>query len=197
MAKTAATGFTYFGSLTGSSATPIPEEIRAGDTQTIRIGDLVRVNTSGVVVACASGAVPAGVCVGLVDQNGINVLGQGVTNNTGATLSGDDTVTTASDNSSRVNYVKVQVVIDVVGDILWLNDADATLAQTNLFQMFDVASGRQVTVGGSEANGQVQLMRLDPEATGGATADASKGLFRISENQFGLGIDSATAKNAA
>ena len=197
MAYTAATGFRYYGSLSGNSATPIPELIRCGASQTLRIGDLVRVNTSGVVVACASGAVPAGVCVGLVDENGINVLGQGVPNDTGATLTGDDTVTTASDNDSRTHYIKAEVIIDVAGDILWLNDADASLSQTYLFQMFDVASGRQVTVGGSDANGQVQLMRLDPDATGGQTADASKGLFRIAENQFGLGIDSATAKNAA
>lgn len=197
MAYTAATGFRYYGSISGMTTTPVPMLIRAGNSQTIRIGDLVRINTSGLVVACATGEVVGGVCTGLTDQNGVNVLGQGITNDTGATLTGDDTVTTASTNSSRANYVQVEVIMDVVGDILWLNDADSDLAQTNLFQFFDVASGRQVTVGGSDANGQVQLIRLDPEATGGATANASKGLFRINENQFSGGIDSATAKNAA
>lgn len=198
MARTANTGFYYYGSLSGNSATPIPELIRCGDSQTIRIGDLVRINTSGMVVPCATGEVVGGVCVGLTDENGINVLGQGVTNDTGSTLTGDDTVATASDNTTRANYVKAEVILDVAGDILWLNKADAALTATRLFQMFDVASGRQVTVsGGSDANGQVQLIRLDPDATGGKTADTTMGLFRINENQFGRAIDSATAKNAA
>ena len=198
MALSASTGFRYFGSISGYTPTPVPMLIRVGNTQTIRIGDLVRINTSGNVVACASGAVVGGVCMGLTDENGINVLGQGITNDTGATLTGDDTVTTASDNSSRTHYVQVAVAIDVSGDVLWFNDADGTVAQANLFMFYDVDSGRQVTVGSaSDANGQVQLMRLDPEATGGATADVSRGLFRINENQFSRGIDSATAKNAA
>lgn len=150
------------------------------------------------MVACATGEVVGGVCVGLTDENGINILGQGVANDTGSTLTGDDTVASSSTNTTRANYVKAAVVLDVQGDILWLNDADGDLAQTRLFQMFDVDSGRQVTLSsGSDANGQVQLIRLDPQATGGATADASKGLFRINENQFSMGIDSATAKNAA
>lgn len=198
MAYTASTGFRYYGSISGMTTTPVPMLIRVGNSQTIRIGDLVRVNTGGFVVACATGEVVGGVCVGLTDENGINVLGQGITNDTGSTLTGDDTVATSATNQTRANYVQAAVIMDVVGDVLWLNDADADLAQSNLFQFFDVASGRQVTQGSaSDANGQVQLVRLDPEATGGATANASKGLFRINENQFSRGVDSATAKNAA
>ena len=67
-------------------------------------------------------------------------------------------------------------------------------AQTNLYQMFDVANGNQVTQSGaSDSNGQVQLMKIDPDED----ADVSKGLFRIHENQFGMGIDTGTAKVAA
>lgn len=197
MAQTAQTGFRYYGTLNSNTAEPLPELIRAGNSQTIRIGDLVRVNTSGVVVACATGEVVGGVCVGLVNADGINLFTPGLTGS-GATLTGDDTITTASDNSSRANYVKVEVILDPAGQILWKNKADSAVAQTNLFQMFDVASGRQVTVGSaSDANGQVQLVRLDPDATGGAAADTSMGLYRINENMFSRGIDSATAKLAA
>lgn len=198
MAYPANTGFRYFGSLSGQTTTPVPELIRVGNSATIRIGDLVRVNNAGHVVACATGEVVGGVVTALTDENGINVLGQGVPNDTGSTLTDDSTLTTSSTNTTRANYVKAAVILDPSADILWLNKADAALAQTNLFQFFDVASGRQVTVGGaSDANGQVQLIRLDPQTTGGAAADTTKGLFIIAENQFGKGIDSATAKNAA
>lgn len=198
MAYTANTGFRYYGSISGMTTTPVPMLIRVANSSTIRLGDLVRINTGGFVVPCATGEVVGGVCVQLTDENGVNILGQGITNDTGSTLTGDDTVATSSSNQTRANYVQAAVVMDVCGDILWLNKADAALTATNRFQFFDVASGRQVTVGGaSDANGQVQLMRLDPEATGGAAADTTKGLFRINENQFSMGIDSATAKNAA
>jgi hypothetical protein len=172
--------------------------IKVANSTTIRIGDLVRVNTGGFVVPAATGEVVAGVCTGFVDENGKNILGQGLTNTTGHTPTGDDTVATASNNQTRASFVQAQVVIDVSGQILWKNKADSALAQTNLFQFFDVASGRQVTVGSAgDANGQVQLIQLDPDATGGASADTTMGLFRLNETQFNAGVDTATAKIAA
>lgn len=199
MAYSASTGFRYFRSLSGQGEMPTPLRIRVANSTTLRIGDAVRVNTSGFVVRAAAGNPIGGVCLGLVDNNGINVLGQGYGTGTGATLTSDDTLTTASTNQTKAVAVFAEVAVDVSGDMLWLNDADSDLAQTNLFQFFDSdASGQQITVSSaSDANGQWQLMELDPEASGGATANASKGLFRIAENQFGLGIDTGTAKNAA
>lgn len=194
MAYTAATGFRFRKSLSGLEHPSTMDVILAGSA-TVKIGDLVRVNTSGLLVRCETGEVPAGVLVGIVDKNGINVFSPRASGTTGATLTPDDQVATASTNATdATKYLKGQVVMDPAGDCLWYNDSDNTLAQTNLFQMFDVANGNQVTVGSAgEANGQVQLIEIDPDGDG----DASKGLFRINENQFSAGIDSATAKNAA
>lgn len=199
MAKTANTGFSYYRSLDANASDPLPTPILMANSITLRIGDAVRVNTSGLIVTAGVGNAVGGIVVGFVDNNGINVLGFGVNNTTGCTIVGDDTVTTSSSNSTRASAVFAQVILDVAGDILWLNKTDGALAQTNLFQMFDCdANSRQITTGGaSDANGQFQLMVFDPESTGGAAADTTKGLFRINENQFGLAIDSATAKVAA
>ena len=197
MAYTAGTGFRYFKSLSGNTAAPTPIPIRIANSTTLRIGDAVRVNTSGLLVTGAAGEVLAGVLVGFVDENGINPFSLGY-NRAGVTRTGDDTLATSSTNSTRADFIKGEVIIDPQGDILWLNDADGALAQTNLFQFFDNdANGRQVAVGGSDSNGQWQLMMLDPEATGGAAADTSKGAFRINENQFNSGVDTGTAKIAA
>jgi len=195
MAYTAATGFRYRKSLNANAPDPIPTRIRVANSATLRIGDLCRVNTSGFVVTAGAGNPVGGVVVGLTDENGINVLGFGINNNTGATLTGDDTVVTASDNQTKAHYVMAEVIIDVSGQILWYNDADGSLAQTNLFQFFDCdANSRQVASGTAlDTNGQLQLMQIDPDED----ADASKGLFRICENQYGLGIDTGTAKVAA
>lgn len=196
MAKTANKGFFFREGLNGLEHVGNLEVIIAGSA-TVTIGDLVRVNNAGLLVTCAAGEAVAGVLTGIVTKDGVSAFSPRAesTSIAGATITGDDTITTASDNASNAaKNLKGQIIPDVSGQILFYNDADNTLAQTNLFQMFDVANGDQVTVGGaSDSNGQVQLMAIDPDGDG----DVSKGLFRIAENQYGIGIDSATAKVAA
>lgn len=194
MAKTASTGFDFRKSLSGTEHVATLDIILAGSA-TVKVGDLVRVNTSGYLVRAATGEVVLGVLTGIVDQNGISVFSPRATGTTGATLTPDDQVATSSTNASdATRNIKGRVRIDVAGVELYYNDADGDLAQTNLFQFFDVANGNQVTqASAGDANGQVQLIQIDPDGDG----DASKGLFRINENQFSMGIDSATAKNAA
>lgn len=193
MAKTAATGFTFRKSLVGlEHAAPV--QILLAGSATVKIGDLVRVNNAGLLVRAATGEPVAGVLVGIVDKNGMNVFSPRASGTTGSTLTPDDQIATSSSNATdATRNLKGQVILDPAGVCLFYNDADSALAQTNLFQMFDVANGNQVTVGGSDSNGQVQLIEIDPDGDG----DTSKGLFRIAENQYGIGIDSATAKVAA
>ena len=200
MAETANTGFKYYKSLSGNMAAPTSIPFRIANSTTLRLKDAVRVNTSGFVVTAGVGEAIAGIVVGLEDENGINPFSLGYdTTGPSVTLAGDDQIATSSSNQTSAHYMNARVVIDPAGDILWLQKADAALTATRLFQYFDLDSnGRQVTVStGGDANGQVQLIALDPEATGGKTADTTMGAFRIAENQFGLSLDSATAKNAA
>ena len=198
MAYTANTGFRYYKSIDANASDPIPLMIKMANSASARIGDLCRINTGGFIVPAASGEVLLGVITGFVDQDGKNVLGAGIENKTGHTASGDDGVTTASDNQTRGKFIQAQVIVDFGGDILWKNKADGALAQTNLFQFFDVATGRQVTVGSaSDSNGQVQLVQLDPDSTGGADADSTQGLFRLNETITNAGVDTGTAKIAA
>ncbi len=194
MAKTATTGFNFRQSYIGTEHPARTLFLLAGSA-TVKIGDLVRVNNAGLLVRAAAGEPTAGVLTGIVDQNGINAFSPRAQGTTGATLTPDDQIATASDNATNaVKNLKGEVILDFGGTNLYFNDADSTLAQTNLFQFFDVANGNQVTVStASDANGQVQLIELDPDGD----ADVSKGLFKICENQYGLGIDSATAKVAA
>ena len=204
MAYTASSGFRFYRTLSGAEkAHPIP--YRIANSTTLRVGDLVRLNTAGFLVASGDTGAVAGVLEGFVNKDGINPFSLGFSTASGATLTGDDTLGTASDNQTATDdYIEGLITLDPSGDILWLNDADAALAQTNLFQYFDSTdSGRQVAVSGaSDANGQLQLILWDPQGSSNvpanpASADASKGAFRIAENQFGQGLDSATAKVAA
>ena len=193
MALSASTGFRLYGGI--DVANQVLIKIRIGNSQTLTHGELVRVNTSGFVVTCATGESPAGGLVGFVDANGVPPHTAFWINNAGITISNDDTIVTSSTNTTRTdNFIYAQIQYDPAGTALWYNDADADLAATNLFQFYDVASGNQVTEATrSDANGQVQLVSLDPDND----ANLSKGLFRINESQFNAGLDTATAKNAA
>ena len=203
MAYTAGTGFRFWRSLSGAQHAPAPIPFRIANSTTLRVGDLVRVNTAGFLVTNGATAPPAGVLGGFANAQGINPFSLGYSDG-GVTLTGDDTLATSATNQTRADYIDGLVTVDVAGDLLWLNDASADLALTNLFQFYDVDStSRQVDAAtNGDANGVMQLIVWDPKGTSQipdnpATADASFGAFRINESQFSGGIDTATAKNAA
>ena len=97
------------------------------DSITVVIGNLVTVNTDGhVALVTSSDEVIAGVVTGFVDANGVHV---------DFTTGYNDRVTTDSDN---VTDELVHALVDVGKDIWFQMDADASLAQTNLFMYFDL-----------------------------------------------------------
>ena len=195
MAKSATTkGFDYRGSLLGVQASPMVIEVPITNSATVTLGDAVRVNTSGTATVCGATSLVGGVVVGIVDKNG-NTIFSPRSNRGSATVTGDDTATVASDNAT-VDMIKVAMQIVLPGNAVYYNDASDTLAQTNLFQHFDLTSGGdQVDVSSaSEAAGVVQLVKIDPDGDG----DVSKGLFVFAETQLpGTISDAATAKTAA
>ncbi len=102
----------------------------------------------------------------------------------GATLTYDDTIATASDNSSNVAKKLVGYVqLDPAGTILLRNVASGALTQANVGSFFNVSSTNsgQIDQGSaSTTSGQFQLMSLDPDGD----ANTSKGTFRIAQNQL-------------
>lgn len=194
MALTDGTGFRLYGGQDVSNF--ISLVYRVANSSTIKIGDAVRVNTGGFAVRAGAGNPVLGIVQDIVDKNEVSPFSLIHSRNTGATLTGDDTVATASDNQTRTdNYIQVQVLLDPAGNALFYNDADGDLATTNLLQSFDVvaASGQIAQNTASDSNGQFQLVKLDPDNDG----NASKGLFRIAEGQLAVGVDQGTAKVAA
>lgn len=194
MAKTSTAGFFFRQNIYGLEHPAIQRYI-IGNSSTISIGDAVRINNAGFLVRAAVGEAIAGVVNGIVDANGVNVFSPRASGTTGTTLTPDDTVAVSSTNQSdATRNIKADVIIDPAGVCLFYNDNAGDLADTNRYQFADNdADADQTANSFSDANGQWQLMVLDPDGD----ADASKGLWRIAENQFGIGIDTATAKVAA
>ena len=204
MAYTAGTGFRYWQDIYGNTASPTGVPYRIANSTTLRVGDVVRVNTAGFLVTNGATAPTAGILVGFRDENGINPFSLGYGSRTASTLTGDDTLATSATNQTRADYINGMVAIDPAGIMLWLNDASADLALTNLFQFYDIDStSRQIDAAtNGDANGIFQLIVWDPKGTSvevnnPVAADASFGAFRMNENQFSGGIDTGTAKNAA
>lgn len=149
---------------------PVLQYYIVANSEVITIGDAVNLNTSGFAEVVDAGDKVAGIVAQLVDENG-----QPVDHDTD-TL---DTWTVPSTNQTVAQY---KVGIMMSKNIAYYNDADDTLATTNLLQFFDtVAAGDQIDAStASDTAGQFQLISLDPDGD----ADASKGLFRIAESQL-------------
>ena len=183
MAKSAgAKGFEFRKSLVGLEH-PATMDFILDDSATYTIGDAVRLDTDGHLVVCGATDTVLGILVGIVDRNGIPVSADRATGTDGATVTGDDTVTTSSTNTSdATRNLKGQVIVDPAGLCLFYNDADDTLAQTNVGQGFDLtAAGDQIDVEtATDGTALFQLIEIDPDNDG----DASKGLFRIVEAQL-------------
>ncbi len=194
MARTNSKFFEYRKNLMGVGEAPTPVKVLIANSTTLKIGQMARVNTSGLVVPAGVGNAILGVVVGLIDNSGIPVNAFQYTGNTGHTNSGDDTVVTASDNATRAKAVYAEVMV-AQESILFYNDASGNLAQTNLFQLFDLGSTSDQADQGtaSDTSGQLQLIQLDPDNDG----DLSKGLFRVAEPQLVGHVGNATAVVAA
>lgn len=185
-------GFTLERSLAGVN-NPASLDYIIKDSATITIGDPVRLSTDGYLKRSAAGEAVLGICVGLVDKNGINVFSPRAAGVTGATLTPDDTIAVSSTNSSdATRYLKAQVILDPAGNLIWKNVMDAAMAQTNVGQLFDVGAtvGQIATGTASDTSGQFQMINVDPDTT-------TIGYFRIVESQLAVGIDQGTAKISA
>lgn len=197
MAYTNSRLFTYRKNLLGLGSSPTPLKIIIANSSTVKIGQMARVNTAGFLVAAGAGNTVAvlGRISGLVDNNGIPVLGQGYNANlTGHTASGDDTVTSASNNQTRT--VAVYAFVEVgLESVLFFNAANGALAQTNLLQFFNlISTSDQIDQStASDTIGQMQLVELNPDND----TDTTKGLFRVAVPQLSAQINNATAIIAA
>lgn len=183
MAKSAgAKGFEFRKSIAGLEH-PATMDFLLDDSATFTIGDAVRLDADGLLTVCGATSTVLGILVGIVDKNGIPVSADRSQGTDGATITGDDTVTTSSTNSSDATRgLKGQVIVDPAGLCLFYNDADDTLTQSMVGAGFDLNStGDNIDVATlADGTALFQLIEIDPDGDG----DASKGLFRIVEAQL-------------
>lgn len=189
VSSTSIRGFSQHKSLVGNMLTGANLEVIIDASSTITIGDAVRINQNGYVVRAATSGNIAGICVGLIDQYGINVFSPRAQGTTGATLTPQDTIAVSATNvTDATRNLKAQILADPAGYIFWRNQASATgLAAANLFQFYNLTTAGQIDqTTNSNTSGQFQLVGLDPDNDG----VTSKGLFRIVQSELATNVPS-------
>jgi len=175
-------GFAFRKNLDGSADVPSTLSILGKNSVTFQKGDLVRVNTSGVVDVCDSTEAPAGVVVSVVDNKDSGLPTDSGTNDTWTLASNNETVA-----KRKVKF------IPALANYLWYNDADDTLSQANIFQYFEANDENDIDVAqATDAGGTFRLIVIDPDGDG----DASKGLFQIVSCQLNQDSASFIARSA-
>lgn len=163
-------GFTLRKRLSGPAKDVTLLEIPGANSVVIQKGDVIRVDNDGFGALFVAGDLVLGVVAGVVDQNKNAVDPDSGTLDTWTMPAANETAAT------RTRYIQY---IPALQDYLFFNDADDTLARSNLFQYFPLNDENDVN-GSSSSDSTldtVRLVEIDPDHDG----DASKGLFQFVE----------------
>lgn len=173
-------GFEYRGQLNGAD-NPIAIQVPIGTSKTVKVGDAVDLDAfadGGGVQRSTAGSEILGICVGIVDKNGIDLDNTSTDNYDGTWTSSSKTYVAANDNMTD-KQVKAVVIVDK--QALWYNDSGGTLAAADILKFFDLTDQDQIAdQNGADDAGGFILWKRDPDGD----ADASKGLFIIAESHL-------------
>lgn len=160
----------YRGQLNGAE-NPVLFQLPIKNSAHVAVGEVVQWN-AGVDTASTSSTI-LGICVGLVDSDGIQL------ENTGQVLDGTfvestKTYTAAADNMT-VKKVCAQVIIDKAA--MWeIPMASGAISEVDLMGGFHLADGVSMADATAEAvKGQFKLVKL-------VAGDTTKGIFVINES---------------
>lgn len=173
----------------GGNSTGEVRDFIATDSSTLTLGDSTRMTGGAAdnhLALAAAGNRVLGVLVGFVDQNGLPLVAQHVTDVDGTQSGtpgsiGSETYVAAGDNEATAQ-VKGRVIIDPRQE--YFNDANGDLELGDDALYYDVvAASDQIDQSSEGTNGQFILFERDPDRD----SDASKGIFSIAESALFLG----------
>lgn len=177
-------GFEYRGQFSGAQD-PVTKLIPIANSATVKVGDVLKMQafaSGGGCTRATAGSLVLGVCVGIVDKNGIDLTNTSTANYDGTWTSSTNTYVASADNMTD-KVVKALVVVDK--DSVWYNDSAGDLAIADEWKHFDLTDQDQIAnQNGADAAGAFVLVKRDPDGDG----DASKGLFIISESELDYAV---------
>ena len=173
-------GFEYRGQLNGAE-NPVTIDVVIDNSVTVKVGDAVKLEafaSGGGAIRATAGEEVLGICVGIVNKDGIDLDNASTDSYDGTWASSTKTYTTSADNQTD-KMIKAKVVVDK--NALWYNDAAGDLALADEYKFFDIADQDQIADQDAADNaGAFILIKRDPDGDG----DASKGIFKIAEHEW-------------
>jgi hypothetical protein len=154
-------GFKFYKHLLGAD-NPVTVHQLIGNSKTVAVGDMVNTST-GYVQRATAGSLVHGVCVGIVNKDGIDLKNASTDTYDGTYDDDAQSYVSTSDNVTD-KLVKAIVVSDPF--VIWEGAADEAVGVTDRFQFLDLVD--HDTVDGdsnTESKGQVQLWDFDPNDT--------------------------------
>ena len=196
MAQTSKYGFGFKKSLVPGLSTPATQEvILANSAGPLTIGDAVLLS-GGYLVGAPVDVAIFGILVGLVTKDGENIFKTKST--IGGTISGDDTFTASSTNST-VAQVKGVVIVDDKALFLAFSDTALVAADKGLFFNGAVADGTYVDSLADSGSGawsvatqQFQCIERVTTLSDGS-ASTTAGLFKIVRTQLVNDVTQSTS----
>ena|SRR3990167_5758917 len=173
-------GFEYRGQLNGAE-NPVVLDVVIANSSTVKVGDMLNLeafSSGGGVQRVAATEKVLGVCIGIVNKDGIDLDNADVASYDGTWTTSTKTYVASADNKTD-KLVKAMLIVDTFS--LFYNDSAGTLAAADELKYFDVADQDQVAdQDGHDTAGALQLIKRDPDGDG----DASKGIFRMVETEL-------------
>jgi len=168
----------------GGRTTGIRKSYIIDDSQTIHIGDMVLLETTGFIIPATAGSRILGCIIGITDSNGLD-MDNSQAINTGSTWTSPNTIVTDSDNTT---VDQQRAIVDIDPFTLYSNQPNGAINTTSSSgkcglkgSYVDLASACQVDENnaGNAFNVTAQLFcwGLDPENT-------ARGLYSIAEHQI-------------
>ncbi len=173
-------GFEYRGQLNGAE-NPVVLDVVIANSITVKVGDVLNLAAfsagGGAERAVATEKV-LGVCVGIVNKDGIDLDNADTASYDGTWTSSSKTYLTTSDNKTD-KLIAAKLIVDPFA--LFYNDSAGSLAAADDMKYFDVADQDQIAdQDGHDTAGAFQLIKRDPDGD----SDASKGIFRMVETEM-------------
>lgn len=165
----------------------ILKSVQISNSITMSHGDFVLVDTAGTLGLASAASLIFGVCVGIVDADGVNMDASkaSITGSSASWTSSTKTVVTGSDNSSTD---KIRALVDIDPFSVWSCEPDAAIGTTTSSGSSDQLGSYTDLIDEDEVDesnnsnafntvAQLHIWGTDPE-------DTSRGLYSIAEHQI-------------
>lgn len=174
-----ASGFVPRGQVIGEQA-PGALALIIANSATIHVGGAVMMS-SGFVAAGTAGSKLIGICIGIVNEKGVNLDNAPASTFDGTWTPGNEGAGNYAASADNQTDKKVKALVVIDKNAQYYTDGAGDLTTAHLFGFLNLTSATQLAaMAAGQVAGQFQIVKLDPDGDG----DASKCIVKLAESQL-------------